>query len=348
MGYNVCILSNENSLNHKLWLDSVSNSSSISSYSIVNLTTDNWYSQLVEQNFDLFLLRPPGQTELFKRLYDERVLLISQIFKTPIYPSLNEVLIYENKRYLRDWLTANNLPHPKTFVFFNKEEANQFADKLKNFPIVGKTNIGASGNGVLILRDKKSLAKYINTAFEEGIAPIMGPKLSKGSVFKKIGKVLSNPHFLKQRLKDYKKSNLNKQYHFVIFQEYIPHKFEWRCVVIGDSYFAHKKIVVGDKSSGTLLKGYDPVPHSLLDFIRDVTIKHNLTSVAIDLFERKGSYLINEIQCFFGQSDPYQMLVEGKPGRYIYSGNNWVFEEGMFNSNENYDLRLKHALSMLK
>ena len=38
--------------------------------------------------------------------------------------------------------------------------------------------------------------------------------------------------------------------------------------------------------------------------------------------------------------------VDGRPGRYLYQDGQWVFEEGMFNSNESYDLRLEVALKL--
>ena len=89
-------------------------------------------------------------------------------------------------------------------------------------------------------------------------------------------------------------------------------------------------------------------PLELLDFVKEVTNKCGLTSIAIDVFENKGRFLINEIQCFFGQSDPYQMLVDGKPGRFVSDGSKWIFEEGMFNTNQCYDLRLNHAISLIE
>ena len=46
------------------------------------------------------------------------------------------------------------------------------------------------------------------------------------------------------------------------------------------------------------------------------------------------------MQCIFGQSDPYQMLIDGKPGRYRYIDDNWVFEEGDFAKDACYPLRL--------
>ncbi|MGM0613689.1 MAG: ATP-grasp domain-containing protein [Bacteroidota bacterium] len=348
MSHKVCILANEDSQSHLLWEQSVMNNEEISTYSILDLTSDNWLENLSKEQFDIFLLKPPGKTEQFKRLYDERVILLQRYFDTPIYPSLTEVLIYENKRFLRDWLTINELPHPKTFVFYNKREAQAFIAEQSHFPLVGKTNIGASGNGVVILKTKEQANAYLHTAFSKGIKPKSGPKLKKGSIFKKVTKVLKTKGFLKQRLKDYQPDLLNIQYHYVIFQEFVKHEWEWRCVRIGDSFFAHKKLVKGTMASGTLEKGYDTVPAKLLSFIKAVTDKHHLTSVAIDVFEKENGYLINEIQCFFGQSDPYQMLVNGKPGRYIWNDNSWLFEEGMFNTNECYDLRLEHALSTIK
>jgi len=42
------------------------------------------------------------------------------------------------------------------------------------------------------------------------------------------------------------------------------------------------------------------------------------------------------------------MMVDGKPGRYIKKGGKWIFEEGAFNQNESYNLRLEYVLDQLK
>ena len=106
---------------------------------------------------------------------------------------------------------------------------------------------------------------------------------------------------------------------------------------------------VKDKASGSLLKNYGNPPLGLLSFVREVTDRFNFRSQAVDLFETApGEYLINEMQCIFGQSDPYQMLVDGKPGRYLWRENQWHFEPGDFNSNESYDLRVNFIIEILK
>jgi hypothetical protein len=81
----------------------------------------------------------------------------------------------------------------------------------------------------------------------------------------------------------------------------------------------------------------------LFNFVKEITDKHCLFSQAVDIFESSNGYLVNEMQCIFGQSDPYQMLIDGKPGRYVFN-NEWCFEEGDFNTNESFDLRVQYLI----
>lgn len=347
MKIKVIILKSELDRDHLLWIEACKNNERIESYRVVDMTKNNWLENIRSEKFDLILCRPPGITTFFKSLYDERMMILQDVCGYNIYPSLHEIYIYENKKLLKDWMIARNIPHPKTFVSFFQEDALNYAEDEKNYPIVAKTNIGASGNGVVILKTKDEASQYIKNAFGSGIKSKSGPKWLKGNIFKKAKKIFNNPAFIGQRMKEYGMSKSETQKNFVFFQEFIPHEFEWRCVMIGESYFAHKKLAINNMSSGTLLKGYNDVPEKLLDFLREFRQKTGVSSVAVDLFESEGKYLVNEVQCFFGQSDPYQMLVNDKPGRYIFQNDRWVFEEGMFNTNQCYDLRLQHALSHL-
>jgi len=86
-----------------------------------------------------------------------------------------------------------------------------------------------------------------------------------------------------------------------------------------------------------------------LDFVKAISYKYHFNSMAFDLFEDgSGGYLINELQCIFGHIQEYICAKNYKPGRYKYVDERWIFEEGMFNANLSYDLRLEHALSLLK
>ena len=107
-------------------------------------------------------------------------------------------------------------------------------------------------------------------------------------------------------------------------------------------------MVKGEKASGSLIKGYENPPFRLLDFVKEVTDKRGFLSQSVDVFEAAdGRYLVNEMQCTFGQSDPYQMLVDGVPGRYRYLNDEWVFEAGDFNRYQSFLLRLEHFIDLL-
>ncbi len=313
-------------------------------FKIIEIFTDSWLELIQKEEFDVLILRPPGRSSFYKQMYDDRTQLLAELYPGKLYPNIDLVKIYENKRYFRDWMLVRNIPHPKTWLFYSKDEAMNFLDSNKNYPLVSKLNIGASGKGVTILQNELQAIKVISILFGEGKKIKGAPNLRKGSLFKKIDKLIKNPGFIKARLNEYKQQSDEVHKNYCIIQEFIKHSFEWRCVVIGDSYFAHKKLVKAGMSSGSLLKDYGNPPLSLFAFIRELSEKHSIDSAAIDIFEHNGTYLVNEIQCFFGQSDPYQMFVDNAPGRYYFENDKWIFEEGSFNDNHCFDLRVKHVI----
>jgi len=315
-------------------------------YQMFDISSSSFFSDLDAYKPDIVLTRPPGNIELDKTLFDEKTYVLSKVKGYFLFPSYEETLVYENKKMLSYHLEAWKLPHPQTKVFYSMEELKGFASTTQ-YPVVVKSSIGASGTGVHIIRTQKQLSSYAQKAFSsKGISVRIGPNRNTGSIIKWLKKAISNPQYAKERVADYKAIADNRPKRYVITQEYIPHDFEWRAVKIGDSYFAHRKTKDGDKCSGT--KGIDYVnpPLSLLEFVKKTCDSLGFNSVAIDLFEAQGIYLINEIQTIFGHVQDHILEVEGKPGRYLYQEGRWVFEEGMFNSNESYDLRLEVALKL--
>ena len=347
--FNLAILGNENADENEAWIKaSDSTRYTKNNCVVINLTRNDWFEKITAKKYDFYLCKPPGLSSLYKQLYDERIYIISEVLKLPIYPSLIEILIYENKRFLSSWLKANNLPHPKTFVFYDKKEALSILNKKP--PIVAKLNIGASGSGVKILHSKFDIQEYIDNAFSgKGLSSRWGPNLKKNSLIKRGLHYIANPKDIKRKTNIYKRKKNEVQRGFVLFQEYIEHEFEWRVVAIGNSYFAHKKLKIGEMASGSTIKSYDNPPIKLFDFARSIMERFQFYSQAIDIFETMdGRLLINEMQCIFGQSDPYQMLVDGQPGRYRFIDGEWVFEQGYFNANESYDLRIDHIINLIK
>lgn len=348
--YRLGILKNETKDEHINWVYACEKFKGVVDYDVIDLLAEDWLDKVTRKKYDFFLTKAPGTIAYYKQLYDERVYIINKVLKLPVYPSINELLIYENKRFLSYYLKANNIPHPKTWVFYNKHEAKSFSQNCE-LPIVAKTNIGGGGTGVKIFRNRAKLTQYIDTAFSsKGIKRSFLPIMRKGDFVKRFWKRITN---LNESLRYYKEKKIaatvEPQKFFVILQEYIPSDFEWRCVVINDSYFGHKKLsIYGEKISGTSSVSWDYPDKNLLNFLKNIVDKNGFRSQAIDLFydENKG-YLVNELQCFWGSKNPHQMIKDGKPGRFINRNGEWVFEEGTFNQNNSYDLRLQHVLELI-
>jgi hypothetical protein len=342
------ILANENPDDHELWLKACESRRRAIEYRVINLCQADWFDRIMEyKDSACFLSKPSGISSIFKQLYDERLIILSKCLHLAIYPALEECLLYENKRLLSYWLLANKVSHPQTFVFYNKQEALS-ALYGYDFPLVAKTNIGASGSGVRILQNINDSKEYIRSTFDgKGASRRFGPNMERKGIIKRGIHYVFHPVDIGKKLRKYKAVKQDIQNKLVILQEFIHHEFEWRVVRIGESFFAHKKILHNNKASGSLTKGYENPPMELLEFVKTITDKHKFYSLAVDIFETDKGYLVNEMQCIFGQSDPYQMLVDGNPGRYIFKNNKWLFEAGDFTQNQCYDLRLDHVLRNL-
>ncbi|MBN8547155.1 MAG: hypothetical protein J0L60_13570 [Ignavibacteria bacterium] len=341
----VGIIVNEDHISGDKWI--VSCKKKNVDFRVLEITDPHFFEKVIEYKCDFYLLKPPGAISYYKTLFDEKIMTIVNYLNCKVFPSLSEVLVYENKRFLAYFLESNNLPHPTTYVAYSVEAARKVSESL-GFPCVAKTAIGASGSGVEILRTSMEFEKYVNRGFSStGIKRRFGPNRVTGTSKKWISKAINDPVYFITKIKEYRHRSADAQKGFVILQKFVPHDFEWRVVRIGDSYFAHKKIKHGEMASGS--KGIDYVnpPKNLLDFVRSICEKFEFRSMAVDLFEDgNGGYLINELQTIFGHVQSHIMEVNGLPGRYLFINNEWCFEAGDFNTNESYDLRLQSAIEL--
>jgi len=95
------ILKNESNEAHLLWKTSCEKCKI--DFKVIDLLKHDWYNGIVEYNFCSFLACPPGFTERFRKLYDERIFLIEHGLQKMVYPSFNEISLHENKRYLASY-----------------------------------------------------------------------------------------------------------------------------------------------------------------------------------------------------------------------------------------------------
>ena len=84
----------------------------------VDIFSYDWLENVnkVKDKIDGLLVSPPCQNIEEYDIYMERLYLINHEIGIPIYPSYNELKLYENKRYCTSWLKYHNYLIPDTYV----------------------------------------------------------------------------------------------------------------------------------------------------------------------------------------------------------------------------------------
>lgn len=289
-------------------------------YVILDLFADDWMACILDAHVDGILVREKANIVEYKEMYNERLWVISQYLHIPIYPSWHELFLYENKRMYSYFFETHHISTPPTHVFYTKSSALQYCQKA-HYPIVFKTNGGAAGSGVTIVKTLSHAKHIIRQIFG-----CINPRLALGHChWAKIGGLLPIPKLgMSQR-------------HYVIIQDYIDIETEWRMIKIGDTYAGYKRPMEHGHGSCDLME-YGFPPKELLLLLKRVTEENHFDSISMDvLMGKDGKYYVTEMQSLYGSFSPYQCMVDGKAGRIIEKDGDFVFEEGedffLINSN---------------
>ena len=283
------------------------------SYEVIDIRKHNWVELVKNSGCDGLIVWPLITTIVLKEMTDERLRLIEEDLKIPVYPPSNEVWLLDNKRRVSDWLKVNGFDQPETNGFFLEDEAIEFASRAQ-YPLVFKTVRGSVSHGVIILKNKEEAIRLIKKCFSKGIV-----------------QERSDPR--------------NFQWDFVLFQEYLPDVEEKRMIRIGDTYICIDKVKVGDFHSGSgYMKWGDP-GENFLPLTKEITDKGAFKSMNVDFFiTNDGRTLVNELHTLFhGPKIPDSDL----KGRYTLEGGKWTFEQGNYYRNYCCNLRVLHFLETL-
>jgi hypothetical protein len=285
------------------------------SYKVIDITKDNWIDLVKNSGCIGFVHWIHIFSTPIKSLFDERLQLMEEVLKVSVYPRFHEVWSLDNKRRLRDWLSAHNYAIPETHVFFDKKEALTFIATAP-FPLVHKTVNGSVSRGVVICKKQSEARAIIKKAFGKGVQPA-------------------------------KMDKRDNQWGQIIFQEYLEDVHERRMARIGDYYISIDKVRKGEFHSGSGTMKWGDAERYYLDMTKDVSEKGKFTSINVDFFVTKdGRKLINEMHSLF--HGPV-ITDEKNKGVYTYNKekNDWTFHEGNFYRNYCCNLRIIDLLKQL-
>ncbi|MBZ9538051.1 hypothetical protein KGQ90_03715 [Modicisalibacter tunisiensis] len=287
-------------------------------FRVIDIARDDWLQQVTTSGCRLFLAWPDASLGPYARLFKDRCMLLEQALGLPVIPGAAETWMYEDKIRTSDWLRVHGIAHPRTWIFFDADEARRFAAECP-LPIVFKTRFGAAATGVKILRRRAEVRRVVRRAFAAGHVPAGHDRR-------------------------------DREWGSLLLQEYLPELREWRMVRIGDSYFGHPKGRTGAFHSGSGRVDWDMPDVRHLDLLHALTERAGFHSMDVDLFELPdGRLLVNELQTVFGASVSIdQLRRDGRPGRMTRSPDGaWHFEAGDFARNACANERLRYALEVV-
>ncbi len=290
-------------------------------YQVIDITANDWVEQVQSAKCDAFLATPTALLNLWHQVQQERLWFLTQHLQKLLCPTFDELYLWESKRRMRDWLVVHQIPHPETWLFFERTQALRFCRET-SYPLVCKSNSGAASSGVFILDNRRSAEALVRQAFSKGI--------------------LARAADARER-----------EWGTILFQAYVPHDFEWRVVRIGDDFMCRRKVRIGAHASGSGDIGWaKPLP-GMLDFVRALTDRGGFTSMAVDLFENstgrgESPFLVNELQALFGEIKRAQQHSDDA-GRWRHDprAQQWRFEKGDFYRNACANLRVQLLLQQL-
>ncbi len=288
-------------------------------YRLVDISASNWVELVRESGCDAFLASPSTLLTSLRHMFDERLRVLVEDLKRPLYPSYSELWLWENKRRMRDWLVAHNVPHPKTEALYDCEAALAFVEAA-DYPLVCKTDTSAAANGVFVLKDERAARRMVREAFGRGLLPRQWDRR-------------------------------DRQRGSILFQAFVPHDHEWRIVRIGDDYLCRMKARVGDFASGSGAVEWAEPTKEMLSFVEKVTGAGGFTSMGVDFFVVHGKepserFLVNELQCLVGAIKDATKR-NAYTGKWHREGAGWCFEPGFFYRNAGANLRVAQVLGTL-
>lgn len=286
-------------------------------FRVLDLFRSDWLQQVEGSGCEVLLVWPDAVLSMWNTMIKERMEVLARELGYATVPTLAEIWMYEDKRRMMYWLAANRVPHPRTWVFYDRKEAAEFCAHC-DLPIVFKTAFGAASTGVFVLRSRRALASVVRRAFSRGVTP-------GGTDWR------------------------DRQWGSVLLQEYLADVREWRMVRIGDAFLCRLKAKVGDFHSGSGLVSWARPSERLLEFAREVTERGGFRSMDVDIFETTdGRLLVNELQAVFGPIRESN-LERGSEhrGRWHFdrSAGTWTFEAGDFYRNACANERVLDALA---
>lgn len=225
-----------------------------------------------------------------------------------VYPDINTFWHFDDKIAQKYLLEAINEPLIPSYVFYDKNQALEWARKV-SYPKVFKLKGGAGGSNVFLVKAQKECDKIIKKAFGKGISQFNGRRafmenmtlfLNGSSKFSDVLKSLYRMVFPPKYTRI-----MSKEKDCVYFQDFIPNNDGDIRVIVIDGKFAYgmKRLNRENdfRASGSNNYVFESISKDILETAFRISKKLNLQSVAFDFVRSEaGLPVVIEMSYAFG------------------------------------------------
>lgn len=280
-------------------------------------------------------------------LISNSILLAIEKAGIHVFPDLNTYWHHDDKVAQKYMFEAQHIPHPNTWVFYNKDEAKRWLTTA-SFPLVFKLRGGSASANVVLLKDMLHAKRYVHKMFGKGIKPIPSifndyrnrvkvhsRKRDWGNTLRRLPRTIFTIMLVNSRM--------SREKGYFLVQEFIPgNPFDTRIVVIGDRAFAIRRIArhndFRSSGSGDFDLSNENINREALALAFDTAKKLKIQSMACDVvFDRDKRPLILEVCYAFVSSIIYETGGYWDSSLKFYNQPTWP-----------EDLIIEHVLGILK
>lgn len=230
-------------------------------YKVVNCYKFDSVKQLKEFDCLLWYFDNYNATDMeFARTY----IRIAENMGLKVFPNLDTTWFYDDKVSQYLLFESVSAPMPKSWRFFDKTSALDWANKEAEYPIVAKLKSGSGSNNVKLIRNHRQAKRYVSKMFGKGFKNVPSIFLKAKSNIKSaktlqtyLNRFKRIPEFLRTRKRA---KRLPRESGYVYFQEFIENDgYDLKVIVINDklTFFA-RPVRKGDfRASGGGNISYD-------------------------------------------------------------------------------------------
>ena len=272
------------------------------SYKLVDCTKSDIIQQLEDCDG---LMWHWGQSDYRYQLFARQLTFSLEKAGKKVFPNAASSWHFDDKLGQKYLLEAIDAPLIKSYVFYTKEEANNWI-KSTNFPKVFKLSGGSGSFNVDLVKNRNQAKNLVRKAFNKGF-----PAYSR---FKSINEKFNILLIEKNRvsIKNFMKSVarlvipnkermlLQRQKGYVFFQDFIPdNNFDTRVVVVGNKCFAGRRYVRKNdwRASGSGIWAFEKelINMDCVKIAFDTTEKIGAQVMAYDFIFDKEKPVLTEI-----------------------------------------------------